>query len=170
MMRRDELIDSLAFWVHAAWARRTVHLLHKSTRNEDGSCTIPADLAARWFERSRTAYPGLSEGSKDDYRADVDLIMPIIDAALEEGGAMKAITEIVADERIERIRDRLSPGWQRKFVEDYFERMRSFEMPSTPRQRNAFEEGVRMMANSVREVIEMTEWPGSVKEDAGGDT
>lgn len=78
-MTKEELIELLADKEHASWARWMQYLFSKSDAHGDGSVTIPADLALRWFRQADTPYSDLSEREKQSDRDEVDHIMPIIE-------------------------------------------------------------------------------------------
>jgi hypothetical protein len=55
------------------------YLFSKSEAHGDGSVTIPASLALRWFRQASTPYTELSEQEKQSDREEVAHILPIID-------------------------------------------------------------------------------------------
>jgi len=62
------------------------YLFSKCIENSnDGSMTIPSDLAARWQRQSDTSYADLSEREKQSDRNRVALILPIIEEYKQEG-------------------------------------------------------------------------------------
>lgn len=73
-----EKVEALADYAHEAWAGWMRFLFRMATTNEDGSVTIPADLAARWQRQTKTPYADLSEDEKDSDRAEAMKIVNII--------------------------------------------------------------------------------------------
>lgn len=76
-----ELMEQLADREHDSWARWMDYLFSKSTKNDDGSVTIPADLVKRWQRQVETPYADLSEREKESDRSEVRQIEPLILAA-----------------------------------------------------------------------------------------
>jgi hypothetical protein len=87
-MTRYDLREKLADAEHASWARWMVYLFSKCQRQADGSCTIPPEYVSHWQREVETPYEELSEREKESDRAEVELILPIIDnyAACQSGG------------------------------------------------------------------------------------
>jgi hypothetical protein len=77
-MNKEELIESLADKEHASWCRWMQYLFSKSEAHGDGSVTIPASLALRWFRQADTPYAELSEQEKQSDRDEVAHILPVI--------------------------------------------------------------------------------------------
>ena len=69
--KQQALIDQLAAIEHERWAdwQRWVHQI--STRNPDGSITIPAESVARWERQIATPYADLSEREQESDREQV---------------------------------------------------------------------------------------------------
>jgi hypothetical protein len=55
-----------------------IYLVGKSRRNEDGSFTIPADLAERWWRQLKTDYEALPENEKESDRKEADIMLEIV--------------------------------------------------------------------------------------------
>lgn len=73
----DDLRELLAAYAHSAWSGWLAYQFKRSTRNDDGSVTIPADLVGRWFRQSTTPYDQLPDQERDSDRAEADRIMAI---------------------------------------------------------------------------------------------
>lgn len=69
--------ESLAEYAHEAWAGWMRHLFSKSTRNDDGTLTIPAWAADRWQRQMTTRYADLPAAAQDSDRAEADRILGI---------------------------------------------------------------------------------------------
>jgi hypothetical protein len=74
----SDFIEELADKEHASWGRWMQYLFSKSEGHGDGSITIPASLALRWFRQADTPYAELSEQEKQSDRDEVAHILPII--------------------------------------------------------------------------------------------
>ncbi len=83
-MSEQELIEQLADKEHASWARWMEYLFSKCEHMPDGSEVIPADLVIRWKQQTDTPYGKLSEREKQSDRAEVALILPIIELYKQE--------------------------------------------------------------------------------------
>jgi hypothetical protein len=83
----DQLLESLADAEHAGWARWMKYLFEQCAVNQDGSLTIPADLAAQWQRQIETRYADLSENEKEADRSEVRRILPLIHAATRRAGS-----------------------------------------------------------------------------------
>ncbi len=77
-MTENEFIEVLADKEHASWSHWMEYLFDVCKRNEDGSVTIPPDLAKRWRGQAKTPYADLTEKEKQSDRDEVHKIMPII--------------------------------------------------------------------------------------------
>ncbi len=77
-MSEQELIEALADKEHASWAHWMEYLFDVCKRNEDGSVTIPLDLAKRWRGQVKTPYADLTEREKQSDRDEVAHILPIM--------------------------------------------------------------------------------------------
>ncbi len=66
--------EKLAALAHEQWSGWMKYLFSKSTLNDDGSVTIPADLARRWARQVCTKYEALSEKEKESDRKEADKV------------------------------------------------------------------------------------------------
>lgn len=80
MSKRDELIEALADAEHASWGHWMDYLFSKCAPQSVGGVYIPASLVDRWKRQAATPYADLSEREKDSDRAEVQKILPFIDA------------------------------------------------------------------------------------------
>lgn len=87
MSDERELIEKLAEAEHAGWARWMKYVFSQCIANEDGSLTIPAELAAQWQRQIDTSYGDLSEPEKEADRREVRRILPLIRAWFRRGRA-----------------------------------------------------------------------------------
>ena len=78
----DDLLEQLADAEHESWSRWMAYLFSVSRRNDDGSYTIPPDLAAHWERQAAAPYAALTEREKESDRSEVRHILPLIEAAL----------------------------------------------------------------------------------------
>jgi hypothetical protein len=87
-MTRHALREKLADAEHASWARWMAYLFSKCQRQANGSYTIPPEYVSHWQREVATPYAELSEREKESDRAEVELILPIIDnyVACQTGG------------------------------------------------------------------------------------
>lgn len=76
------LLEALAATEHDGWSRWMKHLLATCIPNEDGSLTIPAQLAAEWQRQAEADYTQLSEEEKESDRAEVRRVLPLIQSAI----------------------------------------------------------------------------------------
>lgn len=74
----DRLRESLAAYAHDAWSGWMQYLFSKSTRNDDGTMTIPAWAVERWTRQMTTAYTDLPEDEKKSDRAEADQMLAIL--------------------------------------------------------------------------------------------
>ena len=58
------LKEKLAEYAHNAWANWMKYLFHVSTKNADGTVTIPSWAVERWERQIRTQYQNLPEDEK----------------------------------------------------------------------------------------------------------
>ena len=72
------LRESLAEYAHVAWAGWMQYLFGKSTRNADGTVTIPAWAVERWTRQAETEYADLPENEKDSDRKEADSMIGIM--------------------------------------------------------------------------------------------
>jgi len=68
--------EQLAAYAHEAWASWAGELLKKSTRNDDGSVTIPREQVEQWSQQLGS-YAELPEGVKQLARIEAIKIMRI---------------------------------------------------------------------------------------------
>ena len=54
------------------------HLFKKSTKNEDGSVTIPQELVERWERQTATPYAELSGPEQDSDRKEADKFINLL--------------------------------------------------------------------------------------------
>jgi hypothetical protein len=73
------LREKLAEIQHAIWAHWMTHLLSVSTRNEDGTYTIPADKVEQWKRQMHTPYSELSEYEKESDRDQADTVLAVLE-------------------------------------------------------------------------------------------
>ena len=67
--------EKLAACVHESWSRWMAYLFEKSTKNSDGTVTIPAWAVERWERQFRTQYADLPETEKDTDRDEATKIL-----------------------------------------------------------------------------------------------
>ena len=72
------IIEKLASYAHKAWSGWLQYMFSKSTKNEDGSVTIPASLVERWTRQMNTPYEQLPESEKLSDKAEANDILEII--------------------------------------------------------------------------------------------
>ena len=70
--------ESLAEYAHSAWSGWMKYLFEKSTRNADGTVTIPAWAVERWTRQAETEYADLPENEKDSDRTEADRMIEIM--------------------------------------------------------------------------------------------
>lgn len=76
-MAENDLREALAEYAHEAWSGWMNYLLSKSIVNDDGSWTIPPELAERWYRQLTTPYFLLPEGEKESDRAEADKMLAL---------------------------------------------------------------------------------------------
>lgn len=74
----EEVVEELASVEHERWSHWQRYLHSKCIRNEDGSLTIPAELAQRWELQMNTPYIELSDVEKQSDREQVHRYLPAI--------------------------------------------------------------------------------------------
>lgn len=67
-----DLRETIAAIEHERWSHWQRYLHEQCVANENGSLTIPADLAARWARQMNTPYEALTEKEKDSDREQAD--------------------------------------------------------------------------------------------------
>lgn len=70
--------DTLAEYAHTAWSGWMEYLYAKSQRNDDGTVTIPADLAKRWWRQMNTPYDLLSDAEKESDKKEARAILALL--------------------------------------------------------------------------------------------
>jgi hypothetical protein len=73
----SSLTEGLAFYAHDAWSGWMKYLFEKSTRNPDGSVTIPKELVDRWTRQMNIEYDRLPENEKESDRKEARKMMEI---------------------------------------------------------------------------------------------
>ena len=74
----DKKMEELSDYAHSAWAGWMKYLFEKSTKNTDGSVTIPSELVERWERQVNTEYDFLSELEKDSDRKEAIRMLNIM--------------------------------------------------------------------------------------------
>lgn len=67
--------ETLAEIQHEIWPHWMKYLFSVSSRNDDGSYTIPADKATRWLSQMSRSYTELGEEEKASDREQADKIL-----------------------------------------------------------------------------------------------
>jgi len=67
----DNLIEELSNVEHISWSKWMESLFNKSTKNDDGSVTIPKELVYHWQRQIDTPYEELSNVEKNSDRNEV---------------------------------------------------------------------------------------------------
>ena len=75
------MVEVMASFVHDIWSRWIDYLFSKSEMNEDGSCTIPANLVSRWQRQKETFYEDLP---KEERYSDKEIAKEIMMIVKEE--------------------------------------------------------------------------------------
>jgi hypothetical protein len=86
LLRSPGLIEALASVEHQRWSDWQRHLHDQCAPGPDGALIIPAALVRRWTAQLSTPYAQLSEKEKTSDREQVQRYLPVIAAALEDGG------------------------------------------------------------------------------------
>jgi hypothetical protein len=76
--RSSRLIEAMAAEAHESWAQWMEYLYSKSTKNPDGSVTIPAASVERWNRQMDTAYDDLPENEKESDREEARRYLHVI--------------------------------------------------------------------------------------------
>ncbi|MEV7345046.1 hypothetical protein [Streptomyces sp. NPDC093544] len=79
----EEAVEDLANVEHERWSHWQRYMHSKCIRNEDGSLTIPAELAQRWELQMNTPYAELSDVEKQSDREQVHRYLPVIVGILQ---------------------------------------------------------------------------------------
>lgn len=77
-MNSQLVIEALADIQHDIWCHWMRYLFSVCTTNEDGSCTIPADMAERWKRQMETEYHRLSESEKESDREQAAKVLDVL--------------------------------------------------------------------------------------------
>ncbi|THV28985.1 hypothetical protein [Glycomyces paridis] len=83
-LRTAALLESLAAIEHERWSHWQRYLHSRCEKGDDGSLTIPPDLAARWTTQLSTPFAELSEQEKESDREQVWRYLPVIESALQQ--------------------------------------------------------------------------------------
>jgi sugar phosphate isomerase/epimerase len=78
VLESDLVGERLAAIEHERWAHWQRYLHDQCERGEDGSLTIPAELAAHWQTLIETPYADLSDQAKESDREQVQRYLPTI--------------------------------------------------------------------------------------------
>ena len=78
MTNNPQLREELAYLAHERWSDWMRYLFSKSTRNPDGSVTIPPDLVKRWVRQMATNYPNLPENEQKSERREADRVLQVV--------------------------------------------------------------------------------------------
>jgi len=74
------LREKLAKYAHDAWSGWMKYLFEKSTKNPDGTVTIPKWAVDRWTRQMNTDYWDLSQDERESDRKEADKIIDIMQA------------------------------------------------------------------------------------------
>ena len=69
--------EKLADYAHEAWSGWMKYLFEKSTKNDDGTITIPKWAVDRWTMQVNTKYQDLPENMKKSDREEADKMISI---------------------------------------------------------------------------------------------
>lgn len=72
MLSEDKFREEIAAHCHEQWAGWMCYQFEKSTKNLDGTMTIPKWAVDRWSRQACATYDGLSEEEKDNDRREAD--------------------------------------------------------------------------------------------------
>ena len=81
----EEIVEQMADIEHKRWSSWQKWMHECSTKNADGSLTIPADKVERWERQITTEYKDLSEEEKESDRKQVYPYLDIITSYREQG-------------------------------------------------------------------------------------
>lgn len=70
--------EKIAELCHEQWSGWMTYLFSKSTKNDDGSATIPKWAVQRWERQIITKYNDLSEDEKNSDREEADKFLKIL--------------------------------------------------------------------------------------------
>lgn len=71
-------IEALAEYAHDAWSGWMVYLFSKSSKNVDGTVTIPKWAVKRWTRQMKTVYKKLSEKERESDRKEASRIYKVV--------------------------------------------------------------------------------------------
>lgn len=74
----ETLKEDLANLAHEQWSGWMKYLFEKSTKNEDGTVTIPKWAVERWERQINTPYGGLSEEEQNSDRNEANKFLKVI--------------------------------------------------------------------------------------------
>jgi hypothetical protein len=96
----DPRVEALADASHAAWSGWMEHLFGKSTDNEDGSVTIPAEQVERWKRQVATPYAELSDEEKESDREEARKYVAALEGPKEPSaeGSSEPVSPVEAPE------------------------------------------------------------------------
>ncbi len=77
-----ELTETLASIEHERWSHWQRYMHGKCTPNDDGSLTIPRELAQHWAQQMSMPYEALPEDQRASDREQVERYLPAIKQAL----------------------------------------------------------------------------------------
>ena len=70
--------EHLAKYAHQAWSDWMIYLFEKSTKNDDGTVTIPVWAVKRWQRQAQTPYDELPEIEKESDRSEALDILNVL--------------------------------------------------------------------------------------------
>jgi len=73
----NNIREDLAEYAHSAWSGWMKYLFKKSTKNNDGTVTIPKWAVDRWNIQMNTKYNDLPEEMKESDRVEADRMIII---------------------------------------------------------------------------------------------
>ena len=76
------LREKLANYAHEAWSGWMKYLFQKSTRNPDGTVTVPAWAVSRWTRQINTSYENLPPDEQRSDLVEADRIIEIVQSTL----------------------------------------------------------------------------------------
>ena len=76
--RLVRLREDLAEYAHEAWSGWMEYLFRKSTKNADGTVTIPAWAVERWERQQTASYQSLPEQEKESDREEADKMLLLL--------------------------------------------------------------------------------------------
>lgn len=74
----EEIRNKLADYAHRAWVGWMDYMFSKSSVNDDGSVTIPADLVARWKRQMVTPYSNLPDLERVSDLTEADAMLKLV--------------------------------------------------------------------------------------------